>query len=64
MRLVIGWPAKSIPDLILFFDDVQRQPDTNAREHENGPLPSKRIDCHTLSTQLASCFTQTKLDHK
>jgi len=48
MRLVISRPTEPIPDLILFFDHVQRQPDTYTGKHKDGPLPPERIDCNAL----------------
>jgi len=48
MRLVISRPTEPIPDLILFFDHVQRQSDTYTSKHEDGPLPPKRVDGHAL----------------
>jgi hypothetical protein len=53
MRLIVSRPTESVPDLVLFFDDVQRQPNTYTGKHKNGPLPPKRIDCHALSMKLA-----------
>ena len=53
MRLVISRLAESVPDLILFVNDIQRKPDTYTGKHKNGPLPPERVDCHALSIKIS-----------
>lgn len=52
--LVISRLSKTVSDLLLPVDDLQRQANAYASKHKDGPLPSERIDGDTLTTRLVA----------
>lgn len=69
--LVICRLSKTISDLLLPVNDLQRQANAYASKHKDSPLPSERIDGDTLTTRLvfllqpkSVCKQLTKKNHQ
>lgn len=50
VTLLISRHADTVPDIILLVNNVLREVDSNSQEDKHCPLPSERVDGHTLFT--------------
>lgn len=50
VTLLISRHADTVPDIILLVNNVLREVDSNSQKDKHCPLPSERVDGHTLFT--------------